>query len=382
MKVLILSCNTGEGHNSSAKAIKKYMDAQGIECDFEDTLGLVSETVSKSVSDIYVFSTKSSLFERAYRIGAFVSDMETNLKSPVYITNKLYAKKLYDYIVSGGYDAVICVHLFPAEALTALKRNAKLKVPAIFVATDYTVYPLMHETMLDRYVIPHEDLIEDWVSKGIPREKLVPIGIAVDEAKFTERVPKSEARKACGEVFGWRGCENPDSRWYLVMSGSMGFGDLGGLIAELRSLIEENDRVVCVCGRNEKVREKLVEEFGDKISAIGFTDKVSMLMDACDVLFSKPGGITSTEAIIKNIPFIHTAPIPGLEDYNARFFHYHNMSYSTTDVEQQARVAVRLTHDEAYRQRMIDAQIRNSNPHTCEQITALVEEMVEATSRS
>ena len=99
------------------------------------------------------------------------------------------------------------------------------------------------------------------------------------------------------------------------------------------------------------------------------------LMDACDVLFSKPGGITSTEAAIRNIPLVHTAPIPGVEDRNALFFHYHNMSYSSKDPQQQALVAFRLCDDKQYRQRMTDAQARNSNTHCCEDIIDYLEIM-------
>lgn len=377
MKILILSCNTGEGHNSCAKALKAAMEEKGIECDVVDTMSLVSETVSKSISDIYVFSTKSSLFESAYKIGSFVSDNLNSVKSPVYRANKLYAKNLYDFITVGKYDAVICVHLYPAEALTALARKAKLSVPTFFVMTDYTCIPFLAETELDHYIIPHVDLLEEYVSKGITREKIIPVGIPVNEKKFSVKVPMSQARAEVCEEFGWERPSEP-SRWFLIMSGSMGFGNLGELINELLEQGKENDRVICVCGRNEKVKDSLAEEFGDceRIKLIGFTDKVSLLMDASDVLFSKPGGITSTEAIIKNIPFVHTAPIPGLETFNARFFHYHNMSYSTEDVAYQASVAIKLCEDDSLRQRMLEAQSRNANPHTCEDIIAIVTQFI------
>ena len=73
MKVLILSCNTGEGHNSSAKAIKAELDRQGIQCDVRDTLALVSEATSRNVSDIYVYTTKKDLFGKVYRLGEMIS---------------------------------------------------------------------------------------------------------------------------------------------------------------------------------------------------------------------------------------------------------------------------------------------------------------------
>jgi len=376
MKVLILSCNTGEGHNSCAKALKKAMDARGIECQVEDTLALVSETLSHRIEGMYIFSTRVSIFEKAYRIGDYVSDRLERfdmLKSPVYGTNKLYAKRLYDHIVDNHYDAVVCVHLFPAEAITSLHRNARLNVPTFFVMTDYTCIPFLNETELDHYIIPHEHLIEEFVEKGVPREKIIPVGIPVDEARFTTRMPKDQARSMiCGEM-GWD-MQGAEGHWYLIMSGSMGFGNLGDLVGQLLVRLQPQDRIVCVCGRNEKMYNSLHEEFADeqRLWLTGYTDKVSLLMDACDVLFTKPGGITSTETIVKGMPLVHTAPIPGLENYNARFFHYHNMSYHTDDVRQQADVAVRLCTDAAYRERMLRAQRENSNPNTSADVVRLV----------
>ncbi len=375
MKVLILSCNTGEGHNSCAKALQKAMLRQGIQCEVVDTLSLVSETLSNRVSDAYVFSTKGPIFEIAYKMGEFFSDNLTRSKSPIYQSNKLYAKRLYDYIVDNHFDAVVCVHLFPAEALTALHRKAKMTVPTFFVMTDYTSIPFLSETELDYYIIPHEHLVEEFVEKGLPREKIIPIGIPVDEAKFTTRLPQLEARQQMAQTMGWP-MDDTNGHWYLIMSGSMGFGNLGDLVSELIQRIRPEDRIICVCGHNQKVYQSLRQEFDDQsqLWTIGFTDQVSALMDASDVIFTKPGGITSTETIVKGLPLVHTAPIPGLEEYNARFFHYHNLSYHTNDIAQQVSVAMRLAEDATYREKMLTAQRANANSHASDDVVGLIRE--------
>jgi len=372
MKVLILSCNTGEGHNSCAKALKIAMDRNGMECQVKDTLALVNRNLSHIVDETYVFSTKTAIFEVAYKVGDFVSEKLENIKSPVYRSNRLYANKLYEYIVDNGFDAVVCVHLFPAEALTALHRKAKLNVPTYFVMTDYTCIPFLAETELDYYIIPHEHLIEEFVEKGLPREKIVSIGIPVDEEKMCRKVPSVEARRMVCEEMGWP--SDIEGRWYLIMSGSMGYGNLGDLVKELLKRIDADDRVLCVCGRNEKIYNALNEMFVDdkRVLLTGFTDKVSLLMDASDVIFTKPGGITSTEAIVKGIPLVHTAPIPGLENSNAKFFHYHNMSYYSEDVHQQVSVAIRLATDEEYKNKMLRAQSENANRNTSDDVVKLI----------
>jgi processive 1,2-diacylglycerol beta-glucosyltransferase len=226
---------------------------------------------------------------------------------------------------------------------------------------------------MDYYIIPHEHLIEEFVEKGLPREKVVPIGIPVDEQKFSTRLPKSKARAQF-----MNSISNPnlrlDGHWYLVMSGSMGYGNVEQLIEQLLKDVRPEDSVVCVCGRNENLLHSLQEQFSmyRQLCLLGFTNQVSVLMDAADVVFTKPGGITSTEAIVKNIPLIHTHPIPGLENHNAHFFHLHGMSYFTTDIQQQVAVAKRLCEDTHYRKQMLSDQRANANPHSSDDVINLI----------
>ena len=165
-----------------------------------------------------------------------------------------------------------------------------------------------------------------------------------------------------------------NEKWFLVASGSMGFGSSADLIREILSRCGKGAEVFMVCGNNAKLQTVLKAEFGrfDNIHLLGFTDRMSLLMDACDVLFTKPGGLSSTEAAVKNIPIVHTAPIPGCETRNAEFFHYHGMSYSSLEVKQQVTVALRLCNDDAYRQRMCDSQRTNADGDACRRILELL----------
>lgn len=355
------------------------MDRRGIACEIQDTLALISDTLSQRVSNAYIYSTRGSLFEMVYKLGGFVSNNTDSRQSLIYSANKLYAERLHNYIIDNGFDVVVCVHLFPAEALTALKRNAQLRIPTYFVMTDYTCIPFLPETDLDYYVIPHEHLIEEFAERGIPREKIIPIGIPVDEQLFTTRQPQLRARYMLALQMGWD-ITTATGHWYLLMSGSMGFGNLGELVEQLLRTIRPEDRVICVCGRNEDMQHSLQEAFADnqQLWVLGFTDQVSLLMDASNVIFTKPGGITSTEAIVKHIPLIHTTPIPGLEDRNAHFFHQHGLSYHTNDVAQQVAVAMRLCQDQAYRQQMLRQQREHANTRSSDDVIDLILSKYEA----
>ena len=378
MKALILSCATGEGHNSAAKALYEYFRLSGIECEKVDTLSLISPVVSQTVSDLYIFSTKTRLFELIYNTGTVVS--KNIFRSPVYYANKLYCGKLLEYIQKNKFDTLICTHLFPAEALSSLIKSGVLRLTSVFISTDYTCMPFLNETRLDYYVIPHEHLIEEYVKNKLPREKILPYGIPVKQEFYTAQ-SKALARKECKRVFGNE--INEHVNWLLIMLGSMGFGNIKGLIKQLISDMKKDSfEIFLVCGNNAKLKAEFNMEFGhiSTITVLGFTNKIATLMDACDVLFTKPGGLSSTEAAAKHIPIIHTSPIPGIESKNAYFFHHHGMSYSTTDVKEQVSRALRLCNDKPYRERMIAAQKMHINANSSADILSICMQSVQSGS--
>ena len=162
------------------------------------------------------------------------------------------------------------------------------------------------------------------------------------------------------------------------MTGSMGFGNTQEIIDETIRQSLDGTEIIAVCGRNEEMLNRLKEEnkYLPNIHPVGFTDRIPLLMDACDVLFTKPGGISSTEAMSKHIPMIHTAPIPGCETRNAEFFHYHGMSFSSRNIRRQVNTALRLCHDRRYRKKMTDAQRLNARPDTCQNISDLIRDLI------
>lgn len=372
-KILILSCSTGEGHNTCAKALKSAFEAEGFVCDLQDALSLASEGYSKIISQSYDFLAKNDLVGAPYEIAEWYSELKHKPLSPVYQVNKIYTRKLFRLIKDNGYSAVVCTHLFPAFAMTFLMGKAALDISTFFVATDYLCYPLICETQLDGYMIAHNDLVEDYLQGGVPAEKIHPTGIPCNESAFLHRTPMEDARSKLSELFGWH-TDSYSGRWFLIMGGSMGFGNVDQLITELFNECSRGDRIICVCGRNYRQKIHIDEQYGssDIIKTIAFTGQVSLLMDACDVLFTKPGGLTSTEALIKNIPLIHTAPIRGVEDKNAHFFSKRDMSFCSSDPKRQAEYAMVLCGNSAAREAMLQAQRLNRNVDACHDVIDII----------
>ena len=242
--------------------------------------------------------------------------------------------------------------------------------------TDYTCIPLLYETELDRYIIAHEKLKNEFIENGLPEEKLYAIGIPINENKFATKMPKDIAQYLVNILFKW---ENADGKWYLIMGGSMGFGNIIKLIDELKGRIHDSDRIICICGKNNKLRHDVLRRFSRdfNIKAVGYTDQISSIMDACDILLTKPGGITSTEAIIKNIPLVHINPIKGLEEDNANFFRLLGMAKGGSTIQMQVENTIYLSHDTASQRTMSEAQRLNSNPNCSNEIADMIIDMVQ-----
>lgn len=361
MKVLILSCNIGGGHNSAARAVSERLEKQNIECEIVDALSFLSRRLSKKISNTYVFITTKipRAFGHIYSAGSRMS--LSRHKSFVYYINKVYRKKIANYIRQNEFDAVVVTHIFPAQTVTALKYDGKLNnIITVAVATDYTCVPFWGETALDCYTIPHPDLTEEYVKRGVDSDKIKIRGIPVSHA-FSEHLEKSQARHKYNLP--------EDGNIYLIMSGSMGFGNIVPLSDALLAR-DKSAYILIMGGNNTKMKRFLREHYSDntRVRILDFTNKVSEYMSAADVLFTKPGGLTSTEAVVLNIPVVLTDPIPGCETKNLKFFVDKGMAYSAVSTEQAVEKALSLAQDSKLRSAMLSRQRENTNKHTADDI--------------
>lgn len=343
MKILFLSTATGQGHNSAASAVKEYFEENGCETVLGDILNCGNTKASGTVSNIYSNITIHipKFFGFVYHLGELISSPK--VKSVIYLINGFKAKALLEIINKENPDAIVCPHLFAGETVTKLRRKYKIMIPAFFISTDYTCSPFDEETELDYYIIPHKDLFDEFSGKGIPYEKLVPFGIPVAE-KFRTKLDKTAAR----DEFGLTA-----EHVYTVMGGSMGFGNLDVLAKELLAR-DKDSQIAVVCGHNKKAFDKLS---GIKnVVPFEYTDKVNVLMDAADVLLTKPGGLSSSEAINKNVPIVFTPPIPGCETMNSIFFKKHGVAYTAKNSSEAADMALELVNNKEKAQKMLKAQ--------------------------
>ena len=361
MKILILSCNTGEGHHSAALALQEVLEEQQVSNEIIDPVSFAGDTASEKICDIYnsMIQNNPKAFGFIYHMGEAYN--QTFKHSPVYFANSLYVKKLLSYIQSNGFDAVICTHLYGMEAMTAIQKKLNVHIPSYGVLTDYTYIPFFSDTKLDGYFIPHSDLKQDLIQKGFTDTMLSPTGIPTSK-RFRNHISKEIARNLL--------MIPQNKKIYLIMTGGVGCGNISAICDGL--LKNEMDDFVAyiLAGKNHTLQENLNKIYQNdrRIQCVGFTHKVNEYMNAADVLITKPGGLSSTEAAVANIPLIHYITIPGCETSNAIFFASHGMSWKTENPHEAAKLAVKLVHDENAVQNMCQRQASEINPHAAQEI--------------
>lgn len=351
MKILLLSCKTGGGHDAAANALKEQFEKMGHEAFVFDYLTLAGEKVAKRVANVYVKTVQKmpSAFGCAYNVGMFIS--KRTKKSPVYLVNQKMDKYLEPYLEEHPYDAIVMTHLYPAETLTSMRRKEGAKLPPIFgVLTDYTLTPFWEETECDEYIIPHKDLMDECVRRGLPKEKLHPFGIPFSP-KILAPYSQIEAKKLLNL--------DENKKVILLIGGSMGAGKLVALTKSFSKEERINDfQVIVICGNNEKIYNKLVKKYKDNHAFVimGHTNQMPILMRASDIVYTKPGGLTSTETVASRKPMIITYPIPGCENANRDFFVSHNMALSANTPDELVKVGIDLLDDDRKIEAIKDSQ--------------------------
>ena len=161
-----------------------------------------------------------------------------------------------------------------------------------------------------------------------------------------------------------------EKKYFLLAAGSMGTKAIVHILELLLAMRSKKENLVVICGSNQKLKKKLQQKYKNRkeVTLVGYTKKMPLYLKACDVIFTKPGGLTSTEAAVSGIPIVHIRPIPGCETENRRFFRMLGMSVSGKTAIGQVVSGVRLIHDEKKVKRMLEAQKREINPDASEKL--------------
>ena len=182
MDALILSCGTGGGHNAAGYAVREELERRGHNVTMFNPYTLRSDRLAAGIDRTYigVVQRMPAVFGAAYHLGDLYRKLP--FRSPVYFANRAMADTMQEYLSQHRFDLILFPHLFPGEILTELKNRGTALPPVVFLATDYTCIPFTEEINCDAYVIPTAELRDEFIARGLPAERLYPLGIPVASA--------------------------------------------------------------------------------------------------------------------------------------------------------------------------------------------------------
>jgi len=338
MKVLFLSVPAGGGHHQTAKAMSDYFAGrEDVDCKILDVAENVNSIVKELISKGYILST--TILPKVYGSIYDFLDTRTNDNDEVTSTNKLlsnaFKRRLKKYLDEYDPDVIVSTHVFATIILNRLAKRNPIRAKVISIVTDYTVHPLWEQTKSDYYITASEFLSYQALKKFGPHKNVLPLGIPVSP-KFCIKTEKSVARAALG--LG-------DKFTVLVMMGSMGYGSAAKDIIKQLDRLPEDFQILAICGNNKKLKSDISRmRIHKKLIAFGYVHNVDALMDCADCLITKPGGLSTSEALAKNIPLILANPIPGQEDRNLEFMLNHGVAISLSDTHPADEAIYMLMH--------------------------------------
>ncbi|MDD2573576.1 MAG: glycosyltransferase [Bacillota bacterium] len=343
MDVLILSIAAGGGHMRAAQAVRDYMAKhnRNIGMEIVDWFKYINPVVDKVVIGSYMGTLKTSpaLYGKLYDM----AEKEEGLSDISLTINRLLALRMETLVAKNKPGIVLCTHPFPLEVVCYLKKKKGLDFQIISLLTDFSPHSFWLRDGVDYYIVPNEDLIYEMKWKGVREERIFPFGIPINE-RFTLQYDKKNVRKTLG-------LKNKTT--LLLMGGSLGMGELKEVFTGLfgSSL---DIQLIAVCGNNKKLKDSLEEVVSSSPGRgviFGYTDEVPRLMAVSDLLITKPGGLTISEAMTMGLPIAIISPIPGQERRNARYLINSGMAvefkrgdYLEGIISQLMASPVRLSH--------------------------------------
>ena len=218
-------------------------------------------------------------------------------------------KKFVKYLKKFQPNAVICTHYLPVEIMAHLERKG-FNPLTVCVVTDFEAHALWMEEAVDLYCVAAEETKASLMARGAKADSVVVTGIPI-AGKFSSRPDARAVRKN----YGLR----DDLPVLLVLGGGFGMGPVAGILSALDK-VEHDFQTLVVAGRNEKLRRNLAcGDFRHPTRVLGFVTNMHELMAVADLIVTKPGGLTTSEALAMGKPLFILNPIPGQEAANSDF---------------------------------------------------------------
>lgn len=358
-KILLITGSFGNGHLQVSKALrevfqKKYKNK--VEVVESDLFLQAHPNLTPILKRLYLYSF--SYFRDIYGYLYYAGKNQEDTSFYRYFSYEYLKKIIKDE------EPDIIVSTFPTPALSLLDGS----IPIVNVVTDYH----FHKSWLTKnaygYYVATEESKKYFIEAGVDEKTIKVFGIPIAQ-KFDEKIAKKE----------WIEKNNLGNLPTILLSaGAFGVSSsFSNLISEVLE-VKSNIQVVVICGKNKELYGELFAKYAEnnKVKILGYTNEMREWMQVSDVLITKAGGVTISEAQASKIPLILFDPVPGQEMENALYFEKKSMAkIAKTNEEVVENLKELFTDDnlENFKKNMGKNYREGATKNICEDIVKILE---------
>jgi len=337
-RILLLHISRVSGHRSAACAVEraiKILEPQAKVLNI-DAFKYTNPISTRIVNYIYL-----NVIQRIPFLWRYLYDNQKFIKSTEKIKSAIHnfnAPKLKAIIDQFRPQVIACTQAYPCGIIADLKRIYNIDIPLLAILTDYIPHSYWIYPEVNFYIIPCADLEKKLLEKGVLAQRIKPLGIPVDP-KFNKIFQRQELKEKLGL--------DTDRPVVLIMGGSHGLGPLKKIVRFLDKAQTDFQELV-VTGINKRLFRYLRKKspfYKKHMRVFGYVENIEELMAVSDMLITKPGGVSISEALAMGLPILIVRPIPGQEESNTVYLIKHGAAIRVKREEEVTQIVEDLLNN-------------------------------------
>ncbi len=341
-KILFLPVSSGSGHIQVAKALSEvFKENPEIELESFDVLEIGNNLMRTAYRDMYAEATQNvpELYSLMYRN----FNVEQRFRKFQQFFDRLSSVSVFRKIESYRPDLILSLHPLAIEIIDFWRRYRGMPFVHTSIVTDFEGHGQWVNAGVDQYFVGSELTKQYLMEMDVPQDRIFISGIPIQK-KFEKDYTKKELEdltKSLIDPLRPKFVHIQDEKKWQKPIVLFIAGSLTETEAELvaRRIIAQEDAIyIVVAARNEEVKTVFENSIAQNAPAMpihimGFADNMEELMAIADVMISKPGGLTVSEALRRSLPIVVIKPIPGQEQENSDYILENQLGMRVNNLE-------------------------------------------------
>ncbi|MDO8729625.1 MAG: glycosyltransferase [Candidatus Omnitrophota bacterium] len=364
-RVLLMYITARSGHYQAARALEQAIRRvnPAVETLRIDAFQYLNPVLARIVDRMYlsVIQNAPEIWDYLYDNPKVVHRSDSFRK----LLHRYDSPRLHGLLEDFRPDAIACTQAFPCGLVADFKEEQDLSTPLYGILTDFSPHAYWVHAQVNGYVVPAEESRQWLLDRRVEPDRVQALGIPIDPV-FSES-PDVQAIRRRLQI-------TPGVPVILLMGGGQGLGPIVETVEQLNRIPLEFQLLV-IAGTNESLYHKLITRapaLKHPMQVFGHVDFIADLMSVASFIITKPGGLTTAEALAKGLPILALEPIPGQEAKNASFLVREKAAHLVTDFGQLAHSAQYLLEHPAELAEMAASARRLGKPQAALNAARLV----------